>query len=383
MRLVFVATTRFPHLGGQSTHIADLTRGLRDAGHEVEHVSLADLGDAFVKWAVFRPGYALDRLSMGLRLKWTAPVMETLLARKLREKAGRRPFDAVLAQDPLAWHAARKAFGTGVPITLTAHGYLVQEHLADRTLRGGGSVEAWLWGKEVSAYKGADQIVTVDTRIKDHVLAHGGDPARVTVLKNFVDTERFSPGAPSKDPWPGKKVVLCPRRLVPKNGVRYAALAAKPLGDPYLVVIPGDGPERASIEAESPPNSVILGAVPHAELPDMLRRADAVAIPSVTEQGVQEATSISALEGMAVGKPVVASAIGGLKELIRDGENGLLVPERDVAALAAALRRVVEDKALGERLGRAAREDVLRQYSLQARTADYVAIVERAIAMRA
>lgn len=378
MRLAFVTTTRYPHMGGQSTHIGDLTRGLRSAGHEVEHVSLADLGDAFVKWIVMRPGYALDKLRMGWRLQWTTPVVRALLGSRLAKRHKAKPFDAILAQDPLAWHLARAALPKDVPITLTVHGYLVHEHLADKTLVPG-ATEKWLEGLEREAYAGADRIVTVDTRIKDHVVAWGGRPDRITVLKNFVDASKFTPTGDVWQGWEGKRVLLCPRRIVPKNGVRYAAEAAKVLGDGYVVVIAGDGPDRAAVEAVGAPNAPILGPIPHDRLPSLYRRADAILIPSVHEKGVEEATSISALEGMSAGRPVIASSIGGLKELIRDGDNGLLVPERDAQAIGQAARRLAGDPALAKRLGDAAREDVLRNYSLQARVEDYLAVVRAAL----
>lgn len=373
MRLAFAASAPFPHLGGQSTHIADLTRGLRARGHEVAHVSQADLGDAFARWAIHRPSYALDKLSTGLGRRWSYPLLEALLARRLRTLG---KVDAVLAQDPIAWHAAKRAMPARTPVLLTAHGYLVMEHLADRTLQPGATAD-WLQGKEDAAYRGADAIVTVDTRIKEHVLSRGADPSRVTVLVNFVDTDVFSPGVPDAR-WPGRKVLACPRRLVPKNGVRYAVESAARLGDPFTVVIAGDGPERGMLEAAKPPNCDMIGPVKHQDLPALLRRADVVLVPSVNEQGVEEATSIAALEAMSCARPVVASSIGGLKELIRDGENGILIPQRDADAIAGAVRRLAADPALAERLGRRAREDVLQRYSLMARVDDYLRVVREA-----
>jgi glycosyltransferase involved in cell wall biosynthesis len=143
--------------------------------------------------------------------------------------------------------------------------------------------------------------------------------------------------------------------------------------------VAGDGPQRAELEAMRPPHCDLVGPVQHKDLPALLRRADVVLVPSVHEKGVEEATSIAALEAMACARPVVASSIGGLKELLRDGENGLLVPERDADAIAAAVRRLVDDPALARRLGEQARADVLARFSLQARTEDYLRVVEKAV----
>ena len=73
---------------------------------------------------------------------------------------------------------------------------------------------------------------------------------------------------------------------------------------------------------------------------------------------------MSVLEAMAAGLPVVASAVGGVPELVREGETGMLVPPRDSAALAEALRRLVDDPALRDRLGEAGRRRVEREFSL-------------------
>lgn len=376
LKLLFVASTPIGFLGGQTAHIMDLTRGLRAAGHEVEHASQADVSPANALWLIHRPSYALDMMSPGWGRRWSYPMLERAVARHVKRKAETFQPDVVLAQDPIALHAVKLALGDKVPIVLTVHGYLVMEHLADGNLQPG-RTQDWLQKREDDAYKGADQLVAVDTRIKDHIVARGGDGARTHVMLNFVDTERFSPG-PKDERWPGKTVAVVPRRLVAKNGVRYAAEAAGKMGDGFVVAVAGDGPERPLIESMKPANCEMLGVVGHDKLPALLRRADAVLVPSVHEKGVEEATSIAALEGMACGRPTVASAIGGLREIIKDGDTGLLVPERDAEAIARAVRRLRDDPALAERLGRRAREDIVARFSLDARVKDYLAIIEKA-----
>jgi glycosyltransferase involved in cell wall biosynthesis len=86
------------------------------------------------------------------------------------------------------------------------------------------------------------------------------------------------------------------------------------------------------------------------------------------------------LEAMAHGRPVVATPVGGTPELLVDGETGLLVPPRDPQALAAALRRVLEDPELAARLGRAGRERVEREFTLEAMNARMLAIYDEVAA---
>src|SRR2546425_7533059 len=87
------------------------------------------------------------------------------------------------------------------------------------------------------------------------------------------------------------------------------------------------------------------------------------AFPSIPVVGVEEATSLFALEAMACGKPVVASAIGGLKEMIRNRENGILVPPARPDLLADAILELIRDRQLSDEIGEAARESVLDGHS--------------------
>ena len=82
------------------------------------------------------------------------------------------------------------------------------------------------------------------------------------------------------------------------------------------------------------------------------------------------------LEAMALGRPVVATAVGGTPELVADGETGLLVPPRDVAALTAALKRVLDDEGLRRRLGEAGKRRVAERFSSEAMTRDVLAVYD-------
>ncbi len=99
--------------------------------------------------------------------------------------------------------------------------------------------------------------------------------------------------------------------------------------------------------------------------------ADVLALPSWTE-----GLPLVVLEAMALGRPVVATAVGGTPELVADGETGLLVPPRDVAALTAALKRVLDDEGLRRRLGEAGRRRVAERFSSEAMTRDVLAVYD-------
>jgi glycosyltransferase involved in cell wall biosynthesis len=114
-------------------------------------------------------------------------------------------------------------------------------------------------------------------------------------------------------------------------------------------------------------------------MPDVLAAADVVADLSYEGLGITGTIR----EAMALGRPVVASSAGGNPELVQDGVSGLLVPPRDPPAVAAAIRRLVLDPALGSRLGTAARERVSRGFSTEVRLDRIEELYSRLIAGRA
>jgi glycosyltransferase involved in cell wall biosynthesis len=141
-------------------------------------------------------------------------------------------------------------------------------------------------------------------------------------------------------------------RLSPEKGVLELVEAARGLP----LVVAGDGPLRDRVPGA-------LGFVPHDRLLGLYERAALVVCPSH-----REGYGVVCAEAMAHGRPVVASAVGGLRDLVVDGETGLLVAPGDVTALRAALERLLGDRELRERLGRAGRERVRESFSRESTT---------------
>lgn len=168
-----------------------------------------------------------------------------------------------------------------------------------------------------------------------------------------------SVGPPEESPH-----VLYVGRLSAEKGVLELVEAAR--GLPLEVV--GDGPLRARV-----PGAV--GFVPPGELGPWYERASVVVAPSR-----REGYGVVAREAMAWGRPVVASAVGGLPDAVEDGVTGLLVPPRDIGSLRAALERLLGDSALRDRLGAAAREKAQRELSFDAAAAALQAVYDEALA---
>jgi glycosyltransferase involved in cell wall biosynthesis len=142
--------------------------------------------------------------------------------------------------------------------------------------------------------------------------------------------------------------VLFAGRLSPEKGILDLLAAA---ADDMKLTIVGDGPLRDKV-----PGAV--GFVPHDELGPLYDRAAIVAVPSH-----REGFGVVCAEAMAHGRPVVAGAVGGLLDLVVDGQTGVLVPPHDVAALRQALLRLLADRQLRRRLGENARERVRQHFS--------------------
>jgi 2-deoxystreptamine N-acetyl-D-glucosaminyltransferase/2-deoxystreptamine glucosyltransferase len=227
---------------------------------------------------------------------------------------------------------------------------------------------------ERAALRNADAVLVLTQR-SAAAARHDGVPAdRVHVIPSGFDPALF--GGPAR-PRHGRPRIGYVGRLAPQKRADLLVEAFGRLtGDAELVVV-GDGPDRdlvARLAAASPAAGRIAlrGFVEHAAVPGVLAGLDVLVLPSAYE----EMGSVL-VEAMAAGLPVVASAVGGIPEVVRDGRSGLLVPPGDAGALAAALDRLVADPALRARLAAGARE-AARAYAwpeLAARVAGVYAAV--------
>jgi glycosyltransferase involved in cell wall biosynthesis len=160
-----------------------------------------------------------------------------------------------------------------------------------------------------------------------------------------------------------RPIVLTLARLDKQKGHCYLLEAAARVPE-AMFVLAGDGPERPALEAQARAlglsNRVIFLGY-RDDVCDLLASCDVFVLPSLFE-----GLPLSVLEAMAAGKPVVATAIGGTDEAVVDGVTGLLVPPADSAALANAIRMVLSDPVLSQRLGAAGRARAHEQFSAEA-----------------
>jgi glycosyltransferase involved in cell wall biosynthesis len=246
--------------------------------------------------------------------------------------------------------AARKLSAElGVPFTFTAHGYDIFRRPPAKFA-------------EHAAAAGAVVVVSeaIARYIRDGL---GARPDRIHVIPNGVDIERFQPDGQRPD----LLCIVCVARLAPVKNLGLLLEACAELrtrGLEFRCAIVGDGPCRDELVAARARLGLdgmvdLVGAAEQAEVLAWWRRATVAALTSESE-----GLGVSLMEAAACGVPAVATAVGGVPEVVEDGVTGLLVPPGDARALAGALERVLRDPGLAARLGAAARRRAGAHFSL-------------------
>lgn len=276
------------------------------------------------------------------------------------ERAGIAHIHAHWATHPtLAANVAAHLLGIGYSFTAHAHDiYVERTMLAEK-------IEASRFVVTISDY---------NRRLLTRVSPRSAD--KVVVIHCGVDLKAFQPSH-LREP-SGTWTVVSVASLQPQKGHRYLVDACRILrsrGIDLRCLIVGEGTERGAlleaISAAGLDDRVrLLGALSRPDVIATLAAADAVALASVRlPSGKMEGIPVALMEAMAMERPVVATAISGIPELVSEEVTGLLVPERDPAALADALDRLRSHRELAARLARAGRERVEQEFDLGRNTA--------------
>ena len=218
-----------------------------------------------------------------------------------------------------------------------------------------------------------DLSLAVSQGVKEYLVSEIGlDPATVRVVPNGVDVAALDAARPGPVvrrelglPEDAPVIGLVGRLDHWGKGHKelFTAMARIRERHPVHALIVGGG--RRAAEMRQLAESLGLADAVHflgqrRDVPDLLNAMDVFVLPSYSE-GV----SLALLEAMAAGRPVIATAVGGLPEVVTDGDTGLLIPPRDPEALAQALERLLADPAWARQLGAHARDHVREHYSLE------------------
>ena len=213
----------------------------------------------------------------------------------------------------------------------------------------------------------ADAVIAVSVRVRDTLVEAGLDPARVRHLPNGVDVDRFADAVrPASRPHDPPRVLFV-GGITARKGVldlleASSTLLAEGVAHEVRLVggVPDEG-ERSHDEVRDalPPQAVMVGPVDPADIPAAYDGADVFCLPSWWE-----AMPLTVLEAQAAGLPVVASDVGDVATMVQDGVTGRLVPPRDPAALADALRPLLSDTATRRRMGEAGQERMRENFDV-------------------
>jgi glycosyltransferase involved in cell wall biosynthesis len=346
--------------GGQNVHVAELALALGRTGADVVVHTRRD-DPSLPRRVDFGPGVVVDHVCAGP----PEPVPKDDLLRHMGQFA-RELRDAWEIERPDVVHShfwmsglaaveARRAMGVPVAHTFHALGIVKRRHQgsSDTSPPARIGMERWL-------ARSVDCIVATSLDERRELLGQGAAPERVSVVPCGVDLDRFRADGPAAPRTSGCHRLVVVSRLVARKGIGNVIAALPELPGVELVV--AGGPPAGLVEADGEARRFLalarelgvddrvqlLGAIRREEVPALLRSADVVAACPWYEP-----FGLVAVEAMACGVPVVASAVGGLAETVVHDCTGLLVEPRSPSSIAIAVRRLLSDDDRRRAMGRA------------------------------
>ena len=365
MKVVMLTREYPPHIyGGAGVVVGELTRAL--ARHMEVEVRCFGERPPSTDGIVVRGYRPWERLAAGGDGPRFAPALETL---SIALAMARDPVDAHIAHAH-TWYADMAGVWIrtlhSIPLIVTLHSMEPLRPWKANQLGSGYLLSSWI---EKTGVETADRVIAVSAQMREDILRHFAvDPDRVVVIHNGIDPDRFR-RVERRDALDRRGVrppyVLFVGRITEQKGIFHLLEATRKLPAGVQVVLCASAPDTPEIEERlrraltDHPNVLwISEMVPVDEVIQLYSHAAVFACPSVYEP-----FGLINLEAMACGTPVVASAVGGILEVVEDGRTGLLVPPGNADALATALRRVLDDRDLAARLGQAGRRRVEERFS--------------------
>jgi PEP-CTERM/exosortase A-associated glycosyltransferase len=398
MRILHVLDHSTPILSGYTYRTLSILREQRRLGWETAHVTgpkhaaPSDVED-FEGFRFFRtaPRNGLPSKLPLLRHHSVVRAIEDRLASVVPEV---RP-DVIHAHSPAlnGLAALRAARRFRLPFVYEVRAFWEDAAVDHGTSREGGPRYRLARALETHVLKRADAVTAICEGVKRDILARGVPEEKMTVIPNAVDVEKFSVGQ-GRDFALARELGLEGCEVVGFLGSFYAYEGLELLVEalPELLrkrpslrlLLVGEGPREAhlkrragelGIEAEV----VFPGRVPHDDVRRYYDLVDVLVFPRFAMRLTETVTPLKPLEAMAVGKLLVASNVGGHRELIRDGETGLLFEAGSKSDLVEKVLRALEDRELGRRISCEARRFVERERTWRRAVAEYRGVYGRAV----
>ncbi|MGP4032137.1 glycosyltransferase [Pseudarthrobacter sp. 1C304] len=365
--------------GGQNVHVAALSAALARRGHHITVYTRRDADDLPHRVRIF-PRVEVVHIQAGparhVPKDDLLPYMEELASGISRDWERHRP-DLVHGHFWMSGLAALDATrqgpaGAHIPVVQTFHALGTVKRRHQGSADTSPSERRLL---EPAVGRSADRIIATCPNEVFELKAMGIPPGKISIAPCGVDLDLF-PGTGQADRRARTHRILSVGRLVPRKGVDVVIralplLRAAGFPDVELLVVGGGG-DATETERDSEPRRLLAiaaelgvrqqvsfrGQVPREAMPGIFRSADAVVCTPWYEP-----FGIVPLEAMACGVPVVAAAVGGLRDTVVDERTGLHVPPRDPESTAAALARLLADPGLRQALGRAGQQRARSRYS--------------------
>ena len=373
MKLLIVTIDDFPHQGGKSSHISSLISGFKKMNVEYDVFSGNYINANNFKMLKLLV-YPIKIFSLKKYLYLRKKIQLYLFRKELKKYIKNKEYDTISFQDAITCGYCGDLFDKSF---LTMHTYFGIEYTLDNS---GFTLNDKLYKKllnqELKSLLYVKSIICVDDRIKKHVeeiVKKENKKIKVFEISNFTDTEIFKPNLKQNEFYN----IGCIRRLVEKNGVIYAVKAMKYLKNCNCILnIYGEGPCMEEINAYIENNKLndivkLHGGVDNSKISEIYKECDVVLVPSITVNGLQEATSISAIESMACGIPTIASNIGGLKMLIKDGITGFLVNEKEPKQIAEKIKLLMKNNDTYKKISENCRNFIIENHSHLSAAKDY------------
>jgi len=357
-----------PHIyGGAGVVVDQLTKAL--AKRMAVEVRCFGDRDPSTDGVAVRGYTPWERLKAGKGGPQFAPALETL---SIGLAMARDDVDADVAHAH-TWYADMAGVWIRtlhrIPLVITLHSMEPLRPWKADQLGSGYLLSSWI---EKTAVETADRVIAVSAKMRDDILEHfNADPKKVVVIHNGTDPSRFH-HVDERDHLERLGVkppyVLFVGRITDQKGIFHLLEAAKKLPPGVQVVLCASAPDTPEIEERlrkavplQPNVKWIYEMVPLEVVKQLYSHCAVFACPSVYEP-----FGLINLEAMACETPVVASGVGGILEVVVDGETGLLVPPARPDDLAAALRRLLDDPARARAMGKAGRKRVEDKFSWDA-----------------
>lgn len=356
------------NMGGPALHVAYLTDGLRERGYETTLVA-GELAHGEESMAFVAEERGVEVLPLPALGREISPLRDALATVRLAQLVRRLRPDIIHTHTAKAGAVGRTAAllaRSDAIVVHTFHGHVLRGYFRAPKAFAFRLLERWL-------ARGTDALVAVSPQVRDDLVSLGVAPrGKFAVVRLGIELERRVSSDGSREDvrrllgvpdglflvgWIGRMtgVKRTDDLLLALQGLRGRGV------DAGLCLV-GDGPDRDEVERRAHE----LGLARHCyylgyqdDVSGWYAAFDAFVLPSANE-----GTPVVAIEALAAGRPVVASRVGGVPDVVRDGEDGLLVPSGDVEALADRLATLAGDEDLRHRMGAAGRDRVLGRYAV-------------------